>query len=756
MAGAALPRYPLSLQAFADRIGWLIELLRAELAPHQRRVRNAIRMATVGAAGAGVMAACHVHSTLGAYIVWTLVGSGAAMMGFGPALGYTIAAGVLMALSVPIAGMLSETPWLMLPFVGAAIALMSYVVTTRRFGSAGLVLKVVVLDTFYNVVFHPHDFASMTASTFGGTALAFGTVALFDTWIWPNPAEARLLGLVSEGLMRTSGRLRAVTDAYLDPRGNRMPPPAPPVSAMPLHLELLDQAETEGVSEFRRAVLLATISRAERLHGELDRMTTIAQERVPRDVRAMLQRELADAAGAIADAIEEFAREIPREIPIGPDLPPPPAAARVMPAMKALDEAILAARPSYITRTGAEELINFGAFGASLARMADLTGRRIDHPPRAEQQPGPHSWFHRPPFDSSLARYGIKVGIATVLGYVVGVTSHHEELGVILTTILIAGLPTYGASLHKMILRLAGNTVGGVLAILATIIVTPNFETLPVYMMACAAVFVISGYAGLSSGRIAYAGKQIGTAFILAFAGLGPTDAIDGPLYRVWGIILGVLVVMAVFFTIWPEYASDSMLPRLSRMFRDTLDLIPVTTVSSSPARIDAINSEISRTLFELLGVADDAKLEGARSAIDPGAVVDACGTLRRIAHRFARLDAERLAHPLDPLTEGSAALHAQFVAAMRARVAGWAELIARPGAFDAHGAAALAAAHSSDELARPLQELDRRISADQFAEISGWTLEQRRTLLAELQSFHRLSELVAELDGHLARIPRR
>src|SRR5579885_2906752 len=189
MAGAALPRYPLSLQAFADRIGWLIELLRAELAPHQRRVRNAIRMATVGAAGAGVMAACHVHSTLGAYIVWTLVGSGAAMMGFGPALGYTIAAGVLMALSVPIAGMLSETPWLMLPFVGAAIALMSYVVTTRRFGSAGLVLKVVVLDTFYNVVFHPHDFASMTASTFGGTALAFRTVALFDTWIWPIPAE---------------------------------------------------------------------------------------------------------------------------------------------------------------------------------------------------------------------------------------------------------------------------------------------------------------------------------------------------------------------------------------------------------------------------------------------------------------------------------------------------------------------------------------------------------------------------------------
>src|SRR5206468_288145 len=108
---------------------------------------------------------------------------------------------------------------------------------------------------------------------------------------------------------------------------------------------------------------------------------------------------------------------------------------------------------------------------------------------------------------------------------------------------------------------------------------------------------------------------------------LGPTEAIDSPLYRVWGIVLGVFCVMAVFFTIWPEYASDSMLPRLRKVLRDTLGLIPVTDISSSQKKIDTTNSEISQTMVELLGVVDDARLEGARCRIDAGAVVDATGT---------------------------------------------------------------------------------------------------------------------------------
>src|SRR5438105_2548675 len=106
MAGAALPSHLPISRGIGSRIEFLIDLLTAELAPHRRRIRNTVRMALIGTVGAGLMAACHVESVLGAYVVWTLVGSPGPMMSFGQALGYTIGAAVMMAAAVPLAGIL--------------------------------------------------------------------------------------------------------------------------------------------------------------------------------------------------------------------------------------------------------------------------------------------------------------------------------------------------------------------------------------------------------------------------------------------------------------------------------------------------------------------------------------------------------------------------------------------------------------------------------------------------------------------------
>ena len=117
----------------------------------------------------------------------------------------------------------------------------------------------------------------------------------------------------------------------------------------------------------------------------------------------------------------------------------------------------------------------------------------------------------------------------------------------ILTTIAITALPTYGASLRKMILRIVGAVLGGLISLLAIMAVTPNFETLPSYLLAIFLVLYISAYSSLSSGRITYAGKQIGTTFLLVFAGLSPSADIYGPLWRIWGILVGTIVVTVVF-----------------------------------------------------------------------------------------------------------------------------------------------------------------------------------------------------------------
>ena len=162
-------------------------------------------------------------------------------------------------------------------------------------------------------------------------------------------------------------------------------------------------------------------------------------------------------------------------------------------------------------------------------------------------------------------RYCLKVGLCTVVGYLIGLISQRPDLFIILVTVITTATPTYGATLQKMYLRIAGAVIGGAVSLLAIIIVSPNFDTLPAYMLAAFAVFYPFAYSSLGNARMSYAGKQMGIIFSLVFVGLSPSVNIYEPLWRIWGVLLGDFVVAMVFFTLWPEYAGDSLLPRLQK-----------------------------------------------------------------------------------------------------------------------------------------------------------------------------------------------
>ncbi len=135
---------------------------------------------------------CHVNNQLGTYIVWLLVGAGP-MMSLRTAVAFLIAEAFALRGSVVMAGMLVETPWLLLPFLFALISFSTYLGTTRKLGAGLLLIQVVCIDTFYSVVFAPDQIGWAAAGIFGGSVIAFGTIVLFDNWLWPDPAEAILL-----------------------------------------------------------------------------------------------------------------------------------------------------------------------------------------------------------------------------------------------------------------------------------------------------------------------------------------------------------------------------------------------------------------------------------------------------------------------------------------------------------------------------------------------------------------------------------
>jgi uncharacterized membrane protein YccC len=733
--------------------GWvdrLAALLAHELAPSSRRFWTSLRLTTVATIGAALVAICHVNNELGTYIVWLLVGAGP-MMAVRKASGFLAAEAVVLAFSVVMARAFAETPWLMLPFLFAFMALSTFIGVIRELGTGMLLIQVVSLGSFYGVVFAPREIGWTAAGAFDGSAIAFAMIVLFDNWLWPDRADPILMQALGASAAHERSRLVGASKYYLDHHAARRPPEPPPTSDLPDHLALLSRAAAEGVTSRRHAVLLAAITRMARIHIQVDRLIVSARENVGRNIRAMLRPEIEATANAIGAALDEIAREASTFIRTGPDQPPLPHAAHARSAMDTLNTRVIQVRPEYIARASAAELANFASFDDCLASLMRLIERPLDEPPSDAPSSAPTRAVSAPTEirDPALLRYCLKVGLCTVIGYIIGIWSQRPELSVILITVIITALPTYGASLRKMILRIVGALVGGLISLLMIILVTPNFETLPAYLLAIFIALYVSAYSSLSSGRVAYAGKQIGTTFVLVFSGLSPAADVYLPLWRIWGILLGTLVVTIVFVIVWPEYAGDSLMPRLRKVIRDTLDLAPGGSASASEAKIEATTSETMRLLAEILAVADDAQLEGRRSVVDHGSIVQSAGTLRRIANRLASISMGRILTAQPRLDDGTESAREAVLAAIRSRLESWLEFFEAGPSFNA--ARAAPSRDSRSEALPALDEFSRRLEEQRFAQVSAWTLEQRRAILAELQSMRRLKVLMFELDRYLS-----
>jgi hypothetical protein len=73
---------------------------------------------------------------------------------------------------------------------------------------------------------------------------------------------------------------------------------------------------------------------------------------------------------------------------------------------------------------------------------------------------------------------------------------------------------------------------------------------------------------------------------------------------------------------------------------------------------------------------------------------------------------------------------------------------------LNSEAAHAEAAAHGRDQILVPLELFSAQLSAGNYAQLSTFTTDQRRQILAELQSLRRLEFLMRELNEYLARVP--
>jgi len=729
----------------ASWFGYLAE----ELAARPGRLVRAVRLALLVSVGNGLMAAAHVTSVLGAYLLWAIAAAPRPMMQPGEAMRLVVTQAALLALSIPLAGLLVEVPWFHVPFFGAFVAIWAYLVHRNKLSNAWLLIGITVIDSFYAVIFDVRGFGWAAASTFGGAVIAFGTILLFDTLLWPDPAEPALLASVARGLERTRERVALVRRAYFDASLRETIPRVQAISDLPGHLTQLGRVEREGATACQKSELLAVITMNERLHIEVARLLVLTRATLPAEHRARLRAEIEGVIDAIDAALADLSERV-QSGSVAHHAVRGPLRDAISAALAALDARSAAVQLHRAADVDAAEVANLSSFIVALRRMARVLDQRAGYP-----ELGVTATVERPSFyDPEMVRWGLKLALATMAMLVVALTAHSAEMTAALWTVLVAGLPTHGATLRKMALRLAGVLAGGAIAIAMIVVVTPNFDTILTYMIVCFVVFLPFAWAAQSSSRLAYAGSQMGTTFTLVFAGLSPSLRVTEPLWRTWGVILGIIVTTVVFLILWPAYAGDAMLPRLRRLLRLNLELIPNRGPALGAAAIDAREMESTDRLTELLAVADDARLEGAYSGVNADGIVDAAGSLRRIAHRLGSIAAGRA----EQRVLSTATQHARqvFEEGLARRLSAWVEYFEGGRPFDVRRAEAILAAHRGDDLERTLGDFATSVTAAAYAEIGSWPLEARRSLLAEMESYHRVVLLAGELDQQLAAIPAR
>ena len=226
-------------------------------------------------------------------------------------------------------------------------------------------------------------------------------------------------------------------------------------------------------------------------------------------------------------------------------------------------------------------------------------------------------------------RFALKVTLAVMLSYAAESLLDWPAIHTCVVTCFFVSLGTIGESVHKATLRITGALIGGALGIASILWLMPLMTDLGMLLLALGAVTMLAGWVACGSERISYAGWQIGLAYYLTMLqGYGPTLDMQTARDRVIGIVLGNLIVLVVFTTVWPVSAAQAVRSQVANAIGQLAALMrleqrpPAEATTKRPALLmgfgaatTAARGLMANTDYERIAVGRS----GARRPIDIG-----------------------------------------------------------------------------------------------------------------------------------------
>jgi len=200
------------------------------------------------------------------------------------------------------------------------------------------------------------------------------------------------------------------------------------------------------------------------------------------------------------------------------------------------------------------------------------------------------------------ALYGFKVSLCAALCNVIYNALAWPGIATAVTTVLVAGLSTSGASNQKLIFRFLGSAFGGVICGLGCIIfIFPYADSAVPFLLSIAAVTWIAAWVSRSP-HFGYIGLQIAFSFYLTvLTDFSATTQMSPARDRLMGILLAIIVMLLVFRF---EKGVDKMQQTFARLLRLQADYLQAgVPYLPSPAR-QIKTMELKSQMGRLVGTA--------------------------------------------------------------------------------------------------------------------------------------------------------
>ncbi len=171
-------------------------------------------------------------------------------------------------------------------------------------------------------------------------------------------------------------------------------------------------------------------------------------------------------------------------------------------------------------------------------------------------------------------QFAIKTTAASVICYLVYTALDWQDIHTAMITCYVAALGTAGETVHKLTLRIVGCLIGALMGVLSLIFIVPSLSDIGQLMALVFGALLLSAWVSSGNERIAYAGIQIGLAFLLTVLhGFSPSTDLGVALDRVLGILLGNLVVYLIFTYVWPVAIADFVRTRIRSLVAELSNL---------------------------------------------------------------------------------------------------------------------------------------------------------------------------------------